>query len=391
MTIDPANLGSGNAALIERVKGILTKPQAEWDKIEPEPAEVQPLYLRYALPLAILSAACILIGGVVFGHTVLGVHYRVPLVNGIVEAVLQVALQLAGVFVLAYVANALAPSFGGQQNIGQAHKLAVYGATASLLSGVFGIFPPLGALGLLLSLYSLVLLYLGLPKLMKGPEDKRIAYFISIIAVCIVVWLVIGAVMGAVRMSMGGLGGGYQFGQQQTEQVEASVRLPGGGTLNVDELEAQAAALQTASTTEAIDPARLERLLPQTLPGGFRRSASTTATAMGAANAEGVYENGEQRIEVTLTHMGGLGAITNIAQAANVQHSNTSTDGFTRTNVLDGRTIVEDVSTSRGAASYAVFGNGVAITAEGSGGVSLDQVRGAVEMLNIARLESQFD
>jgi hypothetical protein len=132
------------------------------------------------------------------------VTYRVPMVTGLISAVLQVGLGLAGVFLLAFITNALAPNFGSQQNMGQAHKLAAYGSTAGFLAGVFTILPALSILGLV-GLYSLYLLYVGLPKLMKTPDDKRVGYFVTIILVAIVCWLVIGLVLGSVRAAMGGL------------------------------------------------------------------------------------------------------------------------------------------------------------------------------------------
>jgi len=52
MTMDPT--GAGTAGLVDRVKNILLTPQAEWDKIAAEPADLNKLYLGYVLPLAAL-------------------------------------------------------------------------------------------------------------------------------------------------------------------------------------------------------------------------------------------------------------------------------------------------------------------------------------------------
>jgi hypothetical protein len=208
MTTEPT--GAAASGLIDRVKNILLTPQAEWDKIDGEPADVNKIYMGYVLPLVALSAICGFIGLSVFGVSGFGVTYRVPMVTGLVSAVLQVGLGVAGVFLLAFITNALAPTFGSQQNMGQAHKLAAYGSTAGFLAGVFTIFPPLAILGIV-GLYSLFLLYVGLPKMMKTPEDKRIGYFVAIILTAIVAWIVIGVVMGAVRAAMGGAPG-YPIG-----------------------------------------------------------------------------------------------------------------------------------------------------------------------------------
>ena len=229
MTIDPTN--TGGAGLVARAKNILLTPQAEWDRIAAEPADVNKIYIGYVLPLVVLAAVCSFIGLSVFGAGAFGVTYRVPVVPGLIGAALQVITGIAGVFILAFITNALAPSFGSQQDMGQAHKLAAYGSTAGFLGGVFAIFPPIALLGIV-GLYSLVLIYIGLPRLMKTPEDKRIGYFIAIILVAIVVWIVIGVVVGTVRTSMGGMGmPGYTFGQStpgpRTGGASGEVTLPG--------------------------------------------------------------------------------------------------------------------------------------------------------------------
>jgi len=195
MTTDP-NLGAAAPALIDRIKNILLTPQAEWDRIASEPADVNKLYIGYVLPLAALSAICTFVGMSIFG--IMGI--RMGIVPGAVTAVIQVIMALVGVFVLAFVTNALAPTFGSQQDIGQAHKLAAYSSTAGFLAGVFTLFPPLSILAIV-GLYSLALLYIGLPRLMKTPEDKRIGYFVTILIVCIVV----GIVMNVVLMNVRGL------------------------------------------------------------------------------------------------------------------------------------------------------------------------------------------
>jgi len=52
----------------------------------------------------------------------------------------------------------------------------------------------LGALAILGALYSLYLLYLGLPKLMKCPQDKALGYTVVTVLCFIIAGIVIGAV-----------------------------------------------------------------------------------------------------------------------------------------------------------------------------------------------------
>lgn len=197
MTIDPTNAGS--AGLVDRVKNIILTPQAEWERIAPEPADVQKIYTGYVLPLAVFAALCGFIGMTMIG--VLG--WRIGIVPGVINMILQVCVGVASVFILAFILNALAPSFGSRQDIGQAHKLAAYGSTAFFVAGVFAIFPPLGILALA-GLYSFALIYIGMPRLMGTPEDKRIIYLIVVILVAIVVQFVLGLIVSQLMLMVPG-------------------------------------------------------------------------------------------------------------------------------------------------------------------------------------------
>jgi hypothetical protein len=201
MTIDPTN--AGGAGLIDRAKNIILTPAAEFDRVDAETPNVQQIYTGYVLPLAAVAAICGFIGASVIGFSGFGISYKVPIVAGLVGAVLRVIMGMVGVYLMAFITNALAPSFGSQSNMGKAHQLAAYGSTAGLLAGVFAIFPALAVLGIV-GLYSFYLWYVGLGKLMKTPDDKRIVYLLVVVVIAIVVYLVIGAVVGAVQMSMMG-------------------------------------------------------------------------------------------------------------------------------------------------------------------------------------------
>lgn len=383
MTVDP-NLGASAPGLVDRIRNILLTPQSEWDRISNEPADVSKLYMGYVLPLAVLLAVCTFVGMALF--------VRIGIVTGFAEAILQVIRALVMVFVVAFIINALAPTFGSQQNLGQAHKLAAYSFTALFVSGVSLLIPLLGILVLAGLVYSLALLYIGLPRMMKTPEDKRIGYFITIIVVCIVVGIVLNFVMAnVIRMVPGYSAPGFSQMNAPAASPRAEVTLPGGGTVNLSELEKAADAMASGEPLPAIDPAQLEAQLPQSLPGGFTRTGLSTGSAMGTSQAEGVYENGGARLELTVMHTGAMGAMATVAMSANVQEDSQDENGYSRTRTLDGRVYNEEVSNSSGRARYGVIGRGVAITAEGSGGVTIEQARAAVESVGVERLERAFD
>ncbi len=183
--------------LVARVKGILLSPKTEWGVIDTEPTTVGSLYTGYIIPLAAIPAIAGFIGMSVLGYNVLGTSIRFSMGSGIERAILQFLLSLAMTYVLALIIDALAPNFGGQKSQLQALKVAAYSSTAFWVAGIFTILPALGILAIL-GLYSLYLFYLGLPVLMKAPQEKAMAYTVVVIVCAIVVGVVIGLITNQV-------------------------------------------------------------------------------------------------------------------------------------------------------------------------------------------------
>jgi len=179
--------------LVDRVKRILLSPKTEWEVIDAEQITPADLYTRYIMPLAAIGPIAHLIGSTVFGMPIpLVGTFRVPIGSAITQAIVSYVLVLAGIYVLALIIDALAPTFNGQRSQIQALKLAAYSMTASWVAGIFALIPVLWPLTLL-GLYSLYLLYLGLPILMKTPRDKAVGYIAVVIIIAIVLSMVISA------------------------------------------------------------------------------------------------------------------------------------------------------------------------------------------------------
>jgi hypothetical protein len=183
--------------LVERAKRILLQPGQEWQVINTETTTTADLYKSYIAPLAAIGPVASIIGMSVVGVSVpfFGT-YRVPFGTAISHAVVTYVMTLVGVYVLALIINALAPTFAAEKNDMQALKVAAYASTAAWLAGVFTLIPMLSILGVL-GLYSLYLLYLGLPILMKAPQEKALAYTAVVVVAAIVVFAVISVVAGA--------------------------------------------------------------------------------------------------------------------------------------------------------------------------------------------------
>jgi Yip1 domain len=182
--------------LVQRVKGILLSPRTEWPIIDAEPTTPAELYRGYIIPLAAIGPIAQIIGYSVFGITVPFVGtYRVPIGSAISSALVAYILSLAATYVLALIIDALAPTFNAQRSQIQALKVAAYSSTASWVAGIFTLIPGLRLL-VILGLYSLFLLYLGLPVVMKAPREKALAYTAVVVLAAIVLFMVIGVIAG---------------------------------------------------------------------------------------------------------------------------------------------------------------------------------------------------
>ncbi|MEO8812421.1 MAG: Yip1 family protein [Caulobacteraceae bacterium] len=189
--------GPARAGLVARVRGILLHPRSEWEAIDAEPATARGLFTGYACILAAIPAVAGFIGRQAFGVAARGAYYRAGPLAGLIEAVLLYILSLVSVFILALIIEALAPTFGGRRDRVSALKVSVYASTAGWVAGVFSLFPPISILTVVGEIYGLYLLYLGLPRLMKAPPDRALAYTVVTILAAIVLGLVVGLVLAA--------------------------------------------------------------------------------------------------------------------------------------------------------------------------------------------------
>ena len=181
--------------VIERVKKILFEPRTEWLVIDVEQTTTQELYTGYIMPLAAIGPLAMLIGLSTMGIDVPFVGtMQVPFSSLVTQMIVTYGMGLAGIYVLALIINVLAPMFSGVGNMSQALKVAAYSATSSWVGGIFNLLPALSILGFLAAAYTLYLLYLGLPVLMKSPPGRAMGYTVTVVIAAAVFFVAIGVV-----------------------------------------------------------------------------------------------------------------------------------------------------------------------------------------------------
>jgi hypothetical protein len=193
-------------ALFDRVWKIVAIPVREWPVVARETTRLEPLFVQYALPLAAVGPACAIFRLSLFGIALAHGDYRVPLLTAVVEGLISLALALLGVYVLAQAVNVLTASFGGDPDFEQALKLVTYSYTPIWLTGLLLLLPQSFALRILASvigLYSVFLIYLGLPPLLKVPKDSALGFAVVVAVAAIGLGLVFDFVVAALRVGLG--------------------------------------------------------------------------------------------------------------------------------------------------------------------------------------------
>ena len=321
------------AALLQRVLDILMRPRETWLQINAEDGNPGRIYLGYLVFLAAIPAVAGFIGYSLIGVGAFGISVRVPVVQGLVSMVVGYVLSLAMVYVLALIANMLAPRFQAQQDMGSAFKLVAYASTAGMLGGVFSILPSLAMLGLLAALYSVYLIYSGIPVLMKAPQEKAVGYTAALVVCGILAGIVVGLATSLVTPGARGLGAGMA-GMGDTGSV--TMKVPGTDikidTGRLEEASRKMEEAQAKGDTQAAAKAATEmmgaalggkggepfapKLLRDTLPervGDLPRTAiearSESAMGMQFTHVSAQYTHEDKELEIQIQDLGAVPAL----------------------------------------------------------------------------------
>ena len=414
--------------IIERVKAILTTPRTEWPVAAAEPASVGGLYAGYIVIVAALPAIASFIKGSLIGYGGFGITIRTPFTLGIVAMVLGYVLSLVMTYVVALIVNALAPTFGGQKNQTQALKTIAYAWTAYWIASIGTIVPWLGWLiGIAGGIYSIYLLYLGLPHTMKCPPDKADGYTaVSVVIAIVLGWiigLVVAGVVGTAALtgaSMSGMNITGSNGDSSNVSIDSNSALgklaamgqqaeQAGKQMDAAQKSGDSAAQQaamgkilgavagggTTGTVEALSPDQVKAFLPDSLDGLKRTSISAQrsgAMGMQLSDASAVYSDGNgHNITLEVTDSGGAKGWMSMATAMAPEEEKETDHGYEKTYTDSGRLTHEAWDTQSKSGEYSlIIAQRFSVKANGNVD-SIDQLKQAVGSVDLGKLESMKD
>ena len=393
----PPGLPPAASNMIERIKRIVISPKTEWPAIEAEPMTLNSIMITWVLPLAAIGPVAGVIRNLLFPVTIpfTTISFRVPLVGSVVQAAIAIALTMLGVWAWSLVLDALAPNFKGTKNAIAALKLVAFSATAAWLCGIFQLTwatAPLAILGL----YSAYLFWVGVPVMMKVPDDQRPIY----VVVAVVVGIVVNLVVGLLAASLAGM----MFAMSPSAGLATpggSVTI-GGTTIDTGKLDAAAANIKAAGEkmqaglaggegAKAVDPAALQALLPASISGWNRTSVENQgagAAGLNGSNAKAQFQAGDQSFSLSVTDMGAMGSIATLGGAVNASSSKQTATGYEKTEMQGGNMVSEEWDNQSKSGSYSVMvASRFAVEAKGSA-PSIDVLKGAVGAVNIGQVQA---
>jgi hypothetical protein len=404
-----------------RVRNILLTPNTEWPVIAEEPAETGAVVTGYVMPLAAIGAVAGFIGGSIVGMSLpfLG-RYRVPIITGLTGAVFTFIFAIVGVFVLAFIINALAPTFGAQKDSDRAFKVAVYSYTPAWIAGVLQILPGLAILGVFAALYGLYLLYLGLPALMKCPQDKAVGYTAVVVVCAIVLSIVVGSISGLIvaPAALAGLGAASsstassepQFApdtpmgrlealgrklEESGAKMEQAQKSGDSAAGTAAAFEGLGAILGGGARVEAVSIDQLRPLVPDQFAGLPRQTSNAERNGMAGimiSKAEATYGDGAgHSATLEITDSGGATGLLGLASWAALQGERENDQMSERTERVGNRIVHQRVSRTGGGHEYnVVVGDRFIVSAKGNG-IDFDTLRTAVAGLELQKLEAMKD
>jgi hypothetical protein len=404
-------------SLIDRAKNILLTPKTEWEVVAAENTPPKQVVTGYVLPLAAIAAIAGFIGAVIIGTQVplLGT-VRASVVGGVITAVLQLVMAVVSVFLMGFIIDALAPTFGGQKSMPQAVKVAAYTYTPVWVLSILAIIPYLGILiAVAAAVYAIYLLYLGLPRVMRAPQEKAAGYTALVVIVGIVLSIILGFVAALVSapfmMAAGSMSSASptvtydknsaagkldEFSRKMDEAAKKMEAAEKSGDPK-KQMEAALGALGTAmSGGKGVDPVQLDALKPflpekfAGMPRTSQRADRSGVAGLMAAKVEGEYSDGAKRVELEVTDTGGAAGLMGLAAWAAVGATSESEDDqrVERMRREGNRLVREEVSKRGGTNSYSVIlADRFVVTAEAQG-VDIATLKSAVGSLDLAKLEA---
>ena len=381
--------------LVSRLSGFLFAPRAMWATIAAEQTTPSSLYRDWIAWLAAITPVSMFIGLAVFGLSLPFVGtVRVGVGALLLQMLVSYVLALVVVYLVALLAAAISPTFGGHKDNVQALKLVAYAWAPVWVVGVLHLIPAFGVVAAVAELaaliYSIWLLWVGAQSVLAVPQNRATGFT----ALLIVIGVVLAIAVGAASAALSGIGA-MAPGAASPFSTSHRGGLPGSGFATPamrDAMRAAASAGPASGPVKPLAPGQLGAFLPATVDGLARGPVSTFSSGLSGlqiSSAKAQYGTGAQSIKISITDLVSERVMLTLSGA--IQKDQNTTTGYDKIFQQHGNTVMEHWVTSDryGTCSVIVADRfKVKVTGNGPGMATLYKDAQAVDLAGLAKLSN---
>ncbi len=181
--------------------GFLFTPLKQWQALADKPLSSFGAYLLYPLIMAVFPCIAWYYGITEVGWRVAGGDaVKLTPDSALAIIILFYFTMLGAVVVIGYLTHWMSQTYGAETNIAKGISLVGFVSTPLFLAGLVGFYPVLWIdllVGIVAVSWSLYLLYVGVPIVMKQPKERGFLYSSAIVGVALVmlICIMVGSVI----------------------------------------------------------------------------------------------------------------------------------------------------------------------------------------------------
>ncbi len=180
------------------IDGVI-KPEEVWKDFLSSDIRLNELLKNYVVPIVVSIAVITFLLNMIFGYPLVNGRVHLSFIRTLWLGVGNVVGFFISLYIFGWVGAFLAEKFGGENNFEKAVLMLFLISLPSLVGQVLGTLPIVGFFfSLILSIYSLVLLYKAFPIFLKVSKNNQVKIFILFLIASVVLGMILGALMGAV-------------------------------------------------------------------------------------------------------------------------------------------------------------------------------------------------
>ncbi len=185
--------------LFNLLKDGILKPEDVWKSFLSSPFKLNDVLKNYIIPLAVAVSLIAMILNLIFGYPTPHGLVHIPFFKILWMAVGNVVSFIVFLYLFGWIGAYLSEKFEGKRDFERAFLMLFFISLPSLAGQVLGAIPIIGViLSLVLSVYSLVLLFKAFPVFLDVPKKHQVKIFVLFLIISFILGTLLAVIMGAI-------------------------------------------------------------------------------------------------------------------------------------------------------------------------------------------------